>query len=58
MVAVGTILCPVYVLCMQGFGGGNQIEGNLMANIGRGWNKDEGVINAWVREPWILSLSF
>ena len=40
----------------DGFGGGNRIEGNLMANIGRGWNKDEGVINAWARQPFITNL--
>jgi hypothetical protein len=40
----------------DGFGGGNQIEGNLLFNTGRGQNKDEGSINAWDRSPYITTL--
>jgi hypothetical protein len=37
----------------DGFGGGNWLEGNLLANAGRGRNKDEGYFNSWDRLPFI-----
>ena len=40
----------------DGFGGGTWLDGNLIANAGRGRNKDEGVVNAWARLPYITSL--
>lgn len=40
----------------DGFGGGNWLDGNLIANVGRGRNKDEGYINAWARQPYITNL--
>ena len=40
----------------DGFGGGTWLDGNLIANAGRERNKDEGVINAWARQPYITNL--
>ena len=32
------------------------VHGNLIANAGRGRNKDEGYVNAWDRLPYITTL--
>ena len=32
------------------------MHGNLIANAGRGRNKDEGYVNAWDRLPYITTL--
>ena len=33
----------------DGFGGGNEVTGNLLFNTGRADNKDEGAVNTWDR---------
>ena len=35
----------------DGFGGGNQVVGNLLFNTGRATNKDEGMFNSWCAAP-------
>jgi hypothetical protein len=40
----------------DGFGGGHWLHENLIANAGRGRNKDEGYVNAWDRLPYITTI--